>query len=33
MVEIAKVGLSGLENHARLTMSTEYGKTEIVGIK
>ncbi len=32
LVENAKLGLSGLENHARLVMSTEWGKTEVVGV-
>ena len=33
LLEDAKNGLSGIENHARLVMSTEYGKVEIVGIE
>lgn len=32
VVEQAKIGLSGIENHPRLVMSTEWGKTEIVGV-
>ncbi len=32
MVETAKGSLSGIENHARLVMSTEYGKVEVCGI-
>jgi len=32
LVENAKLGLSGLENHARLMLSTEWGKTEVVGV-
>ena len=30
MVQQAKIGLSGVENHARLIMSTEHGKMEVV---
>ncbi len=33
LVEQAKVGLSGLKNHARLIMSTEYGKVEVCGVE
>lgn len=33
LVEQAKFGLSGIENHGRLVMSTEYGKVEIFGFK
>ncbi len=33
LVENAKNGLSGIENHARLIMSTEYGKVEVCGIE
>lgn len=33
LVQQAKVGLSGLENHARLIMSTEYGKMEVIGMR
>lgn len=31
MLENAKIGLSGIGNHFRLTMSTEWGKSTIVG--
>jgi L-lysine 2,3-aminomutase/ferredoxin len=31
LLEKAKVGLSGIENHGRLVMSTEYGKIEVLG--
>jgi ferredoxin len=33
LLEKAKVGLSGLENHARLIMSTEQGKMDVMGHK
>lgn len=33
LVEQSKVGLSGLKNHARLIMSTEYGKVEVCGVE
>ncbi len=33
LLERAKVGLSGLKNHSRLVMSTEYGKVEICGVE
>ena len=33
LLEAAKIGLSGLENHARLIMSTEQGKMEVLGHK
>lgn len=32
LLEQAKAGLSGLKNYGRLTMSTEYGKMEVLGI-
>ena len=32
LVENAKIGLSGIENHGRLIMSTEYGKMEVMGV-
>jgi ferredoxin len=32
LVEKAKTGLSGIENHGRLIMSTEYGKMEVLGV-
>ena len=32
LVERAKIGLSGLTNHGRLVMSTEYGKIEVFGV-
>jgi len=32
LVNRAKAGLSGLENHGRLIMSTELGKIEVVGV-
>jgi len=31
LIETAKHGLSGIHNHARLIMSTEYGKVEVTG--
>ena len=31
LLEQAKAGLSGIENHARLIMSTKYGKMEVIG--
>jgi ferredoxin len=33
LLEKAKIGLSGLENHARLIMSTEQGKMDVMGHK
>ena len=33
ILESAKIGLSGLENHARLIMSTEQGKMDVLGHK
>jgi len=33
LLEAAKIGLSGLENHARLIMSTEQGKMDVLGHK
>ncbi len=33
LLETAKIGLSGLENHARLIMSTEQGKMDVLGHK
>ncbi|MES2961866.1 MAG: hypothetical protein V4694_05725 [Pseudomonadota bacterium] len=33
LIEQAKSGLSGIENHARLIMSTEYGKVEVCAIE
>ncbi|CAF3543546.1 unnamed protein product [Rotaria sp. Silwood1] len=33
LVEQAKIGLSGIENHGRLIMSTEYGKMEVIGFE
>ncbi|CAF1156519.1 unnamed protein product [Rotaria sordida] len=33
LVEQAKLGLSGIENHGRLIMSTEYGKMEVIGFE
>ena len=33
LLEAAKIGLSGLENHARLIMSTEQGKMDVMGYK
>jgi ferredoxin len=33
LIEQAKNGLSGIENHARLIMSTEYGKVEVCAIE
>lgn len=33
LVDETKLGLSGLENHGRLVMSTEYGKVEVIGME
>ena len=33
LVEQSKNGLSGIENHGRLVMSTEYGKVEVCGVE
>ena len=33
LLEKAKIGLSGIENHARLIMSTEQGKMDVLGHK
>jgi L-lysine 2,3-aminomutase/ferredoxin len=33
LLENAKIGLSGIENHARLIMSTEQGKMDVLGHK
>ncbi len=33
LLETAKIGLSGIENHARLIMSTEQGKMDVLGYK
>lgn len=33
LLEMAKAGLSGVENHGRLIMSTEFGKVEVMGVQ
>jgi L-lysine 2,3-aminomutase/ferredoxin len=33
LIEQSKSGLSGIENHARLIMSTEYGKVEVCAVE